>query len=64
MNLTATIDVSESVTNCHLLKIMFDDNLVTQVHLTLDDIESLELSLTDMILDISRYRRKLQREEI
>lgn len=64
MNLTATINPSETVTNSHHIKILYDESLLAQAHLTLDEIEDLEGVLTDMMMLLTKYRRKLQREEI
>jgi hypothetical protein len=64
MNLTATIGPSKMVPETHHFMIMYDGNIITQAHLTLDELEDIEMSLTDIIIDISRYRRKLQREEL
>ena len=64
MNLTATIGPSKMVPGTHHFMIMYDDTLITQAHLTLEELEDIEISLTDIIMDISQYRRKLQREEL
>ena len=64
MNVTATIEPSIQVTNSHHLKILFNSKLLTQAHLTLDEIEDLEDNLTDIMMQLTRYRRALQREEL
>lgn len=63
MNITAKIKPSELPDNKHELIIMNDNGRLLDLYLTLDEIEDLEGELTTVIMELSKYRRALQREE-
>ena len=50
--------------NLHCLVGYVDDELIGQAVLSLDEIEDLEGQLTDVMMQLSKYRRALQREDI
>jgi len=50
--------------NLHRIKIAIDGNQIQQITLNLDQIEDLEGNLTDLIMQLTSYRRILQREEL
>ena len=66
MNLTIDLKPENLVIgkNLHILKGYIDEELIGQAILSLDEIEDLEGQLTDVMMQLSKYRRALQREDI
>lgn len=66
MEFDITIEPENYVTgnNLHNIKITQNNKTIAMASLSLDELEGLEVNLTDVLIKLTKYRRSKQREEL
>ena len=64
LNLTIAIEPSALITDTHQITLFHDNEAISYANLTLDEIEDLEVTITNSLVQLSKYRREKQREEL